>query len=176
MKLVSWQTNLAGCEIEVKSGQIQQVWIVFPQNCKCKLKYWTADTQIQTSAQWKYWTPSTAQIQAAAATMSFATNSLLDFHTSSFPSLCVERIVCVLSTEGCLYFNCISTEGVSVFQILPVEMLCLKYEWSYTRTPYLLDKLIIVLSRKRYQLNKVIQLFIFFTFGTTFASIYCTGN
>ena len=165
MKLVSWQTNLAGCEIEVKSGQIQQVWIVFPQNCKCKLKYWTADTQIQTSAQWKYWTPGTAQIQNAAATMSFATNSLLDFHTSSFPSLCVERIVCVLSTEG-----------VSVFQILPVEMLCLKYKWSYTRTPYLLDKLIIVLSRKRYQLNKVIQLFIFFTFGTTFASIYCTGN
>ena len=30
MKLVSWQTNLPECEIEVKSGQIQQAWVVLP--------------------------------------------------------------------------------------------------------------------------------------------------
>ena len=78
MKLVSWQTNLPGCEIEVKCVQIQQVWIVLPTVASVS---WKAG-----QAEHKYKPPS-GQIQRG--TMSFAKNSILHFPPSQ---VCVERI------------------------------------------------------------------------------------
>ena len=113
MKLASWQTNLAKGEIEVKSGQIQQVWIVLPTVASVSWKAGQLEHKYKEPAgQW----------------------ASQKNHFSPFPlfqlSLSVERM-----------FGVPSAEGMSVFQIVPVDRLWLKYTFMEFKLDNALDNL-----------------------------------